>query len=60
MEASTPKRMRLEHGLVSDVQSNAKEMVCGRVCPFTFLRCVFDPGGVSDQIGEERLQRLGA
>ena len=52
--------MRLEHGLVSDVQSNAKEMVCGRVCPFTFLRCVFDPGGVSDQIGEERLRKLGA
>ena len=41
--------MRLEHELVRAAESNAKEMDCGRVCPFTFLRCVFEPSGVDSQ-----------
>ena len=60
MEALAPKQMRFEHGLMSDVQSNSKEIDFVRVCSFTFLRCVFDQGGVSDQIIEESLRKSGA
>ena len=61
MEASAQHGEGFAQGVVGDVvPSIVMEMACDRVCPFAFLRCLFDPGGAIDHIGEQMLHQTGA